>query len=101
MMEETKDVDADGYWQLKWLMAKHGITLTGDATTKDGGEVKARMKKHFSKKIHAGGRKSPGARGDATIGYQFIDELAGWEVIAKSVATRDGVQNPKFILNHI
>ena len=38
MMEETKDVDADGYWQLKWkLMAKHGITLTGDATTKVGG----------------------------------------------------------------
>ena len=37
---------------------------------------------------------------DATIGYQFIDELAGWEVIAKSVATRDGVQNPEFILNH-
>ena len=102
MMEETKDVDADGYWQLKWkLMAKHGITLTGDATTKDGGEVEARMKKHFSKKIHASvGGRALAQEVDATIGYQFIDELAGWEVIAKSVATRDGVQNPEFILNH-
>jgi len=102
MMEETKDVDADGYWQLKWkMMGKHGITLTGDATTKDGGEVEARVKKHFSKKIHASvGGKAMAQEVDATIGYQFIDELAGWEVIAKSVATRDGVQNPEFLLNH-
>ena len=102
MMEELKDADAEGYWQLKWKMqANHGFTLTADATTKDNGEIEGRVKKHFSKRIHASvGGRAMAQEVDATIGYQFIDELAGWEVIAKSVATRDGVQNPEFILNH-
>ena len=34
------------------------------------------------------------------VGYEFTEELKGWEVVAKSVLTTQGLQNPTFQLNH-
>lgn len=62
-------------------------------------EMSARRQfaKHFNGKATARAAKK---ELEFQVGYEFTEELKGWEVVAKSVLTTQGLQNPTFQLNH-
>ena len=102
--EEELDIDGDnGCWRLGWAQRKGEYDLAAKLTTDKGMELEVSARRHFAKHFNGAALGRVGTQKrelEFQVGYEFTEELKGWEVVARSVLTPNGLQNPTFRLNH-
>jgi len=102
VQEDQLDVNPDGCWRAGWSQRKGDFDLSAHFKTDKNIELelsaRRQFAKHFNGKVTA---KVAAKELEFQAGYEFTEELKGWEVIAKSVLTPQGLlHNPTFQLNH-
>ena len=99
--EDQLDLDPSGCWRASWAQRKGEYDLAAHFHTDKGPELEVSARRHFAKHFNgaAVGRVAKKEL-EFQVGYEFTEELKGWEVVAKSVLTAQGLQNPTFQLNH-
>ena len=102
--EEELNIDGDnGCWRLGWAQRKGEYDLAAKLTTDKGMELEVSARRHFAKHFNGAALGRVGTQKrelEFQVGYEFTEELKGWEVVARSVLTPNGLQNPTFRLNH-
>jgi hypothetical protein len=99
--EEQLDVNPGGCWRASWSQRKGEYDLAAHFKTDKGMELELSAGRQFAKHFRGKATSRVAARElELQIGYEFTEELKGWEVVAKSVLSTQGLQNPTFQLNH-
>lgn len=99
--EDKLDINPGGCWRAGWAQRKGEFDLSANFMTDNGLELEMSARRQFAK--HFNGKATARAAKkelEFQVGYEFTEELKGWEVVAKSVLTTQGLQNPTFQLNH-
>ncbi|ABO97536.1 predicted protein [Ostreococcus lucimarinus CCE9901] len=99
--DDQLDIKPGGCWRAGWAQRKGDFDLAANFMTDKGVELELSARRQFAKHFSAKALTRVAAREmEFQVGYEFTEELKGWEVVAKSVLTTQGLQNPTFQLNH-
>ena len=100
MAEEQLDINPGGCWRASWSQRKGEYDLGAHFKTDKGMELEL-ARAPVCQTLSRQGDVAVAARElEVQIGYEFTQELKGWEVVAKSVLSTQGLQNPTPQLNH-
>ena len=98
--EEQLDINPGGCWRASWSQRKGEYDLGAHFKTDKGMELELSRWAPVCQTLSRKARSRVAARElEVQIGYEFTEELKGWEVVAKSVLSTQGLQNPTFQLN--
>jgi len=102
VVEDQLDVNPAGCWRAAWAQRKGDFDLAANLKTDKNLEVELSARRQFAKHFNGKVTAKVAARQlEFQAGYEFTEELKGWEVVAKSVLTPQGLlHNPTFQLNH-
>jgi len=99
--EEQLDINPGGCWRASWSQRKGEYDLGAHFKIDKGMELELSAGRQFAKHFRGKATSRVAARElEVQIGYEFTEELKGREVVAKSVLSTQGLQNPTFQLNH-
>jgi hypothetical protein len=99
--DDQLDINPGGCWRASWAQRKGDYDLAAHFMTDKGMELELSARRQFAKHFSAKASTRVAAREmEFQVGYEFTEELKGWEVVARSVLTSQGLQNPTFQLNH-